>query len=56
MKEYLVKVRNGGCSESELTDLFNKLSREGWTFDKISCSGNDNLFGQRVYIIFYRLR
>ena len=54
MREYLVKVRNGGCREDELTDLFNDLSARGWIFDKISCSGSDGIFSQRVYIVFYR--
>lgn len=54
MREYMVKVRNGGCRESELTDLFNELSSKGWIFDKICSSGCDSIFNQRVYIVFYR--
>lgn len=54
MREYIVKIRNGGCREGELTDLFNELSSKGWIFDKICSSGSDGILAQRVYIIFYK--
>ena len=53
MRQYLVRVRNGGCRQDELTELFNDLSSKGWIFDKICSSGSDGIFNQRVYIIFY---
>lgn len=54
MREYIIKVKNGGCRESELQELFDMCSKQGWLFDSISCAGSDSTFSQRIYIVFYR--
>ncbi len=52
MKQYSIKVKNGGCKEAELQMMFDEMTRNGWQLDKVASAGSDTIFNQKFVYIF----